>query len=318
MLAVALLLVAADPQPPPADAPPPPATEPQAPAAQPSPKGLEARVRALCDQVAIPLKRLPGDYREQHFAVVPFDEAGPEVKDRHLGAVVGDIVVTDLARDHHLQLVERAALAKILDEQALGQSGAIDEKQSVQLGKIAGARALVLGQISDAGDSFRVAVRAVDVETGSVIDGSAHDVALPKDELIAFSANAVVLKSKSGAMFRSILAPGWGQAYNGDGAKAVVFGVAGYGGLLTTAALGVGGILEQTHYSDTSYFDKLAASSPDKASTEAVDTRNTFTALYTSTAIAGGLTALAWSIGALDAYLSGTDVENLDAALARN
>jgi TolB-like protein len=317
MLAVALLLVTADPQPaaPPAVAPA--AAEPATPHAQ-QPQGLEARIRALCDQVAIPLKRLPGDYREQRFAVVPFDEAGPEVKDRHLGAVVGDLVVTNLARDHHLQLVERTALAKILDEQALGQSGAIDEKQSAAIGKIAGARALILGQISDAGDSLRVAVRAVDVETGGVIDGSAHDIALPKDELIAFSANAVVLRSKSGAMFRSILAPGWGQAYNGDGAKAVVFGVAGYGGLLTTAALGVGGILEQTHYSDTSYFDKLATASPEKASSEAVDTRNTYTALYASTAIAGGLTALAWSIGALDAYLSGTDVENLDAALARN
>jgi len=57
--------------------------------------------------------------------VLPFEEVGAEAQDKHLGAVVGDLVVTNLARDHHLPLVERAALAKILDEQALGQSGAV-------------------------------------------------------------------------------------------------------------------------------------------------------------------------------------------------
>ena len=41
-------------------------------------------------------------------------------------------------------------------------------------------------------------------------------------------------------------------------------------------------------------------------------------ATLVASGVLAGLTATAWTIGALDAYLSGTDVENLDAALAQN
>ena len=54
--------------------------------------------------------------------------------------MVADAMVTNLARDHHLPIVERAALANILHELALGQSGALDDASAAQVGKLAGAR----------------------------------------------------------------------------------------------------------------------------------------------------------------------------------
>src|SRR5688500_9712989 len=98
-------------------------------------RGLDARMRALCDLVALPSKRLPGDHREQRFAVMPFQAVGDEAKARELEVVVGDLVVTHLARDHRLPLVERGALGRILDEQALGQSGIIADGAAARVGR---------------------------------------------------------------------------------------------------------------------------------------------------------------------------------------
>jgi TolB-like protein len=283
-------------------------------------RGLDARMRALTDLVGLALKRLPGDHRSQRFAVMPFDEVGDAVQKQKLGVVVGDIVVTNLARDHRLSLVERAALAKILDEQALGQTGALADGQAAQVGKVAGARALVVGQVTDGGDSFRVSVRAVDVETGSVIDGSTREVKLPKDELVAFSANAVVLRSKSGAMFRSVVLPGWGQSYNDEPTKALVFGVA-TGGLalatITTAA--IAGYTRFVLYPEIGTRPEDAKAKADGTIGETVKaTREAGEAGLVVAGVLAGATAITWGVNVLDAYLSGTDVESLDAALAKN
>jgi len=46
------------------------------------------------------------------------------------------------------QVVERSQLEKILEEQALGQSGVVDQEQVAELGKMLGVQALVTGNIS--------------------------------------------------------------------------------------------------------------------------------------------------------------------------
>lgn len=316
--------------PPPAPAPPPPT--PAAPTADALAReekeleerglqaaGLDARIRALCDLLALPLKRLPGDHRDQRFAVLPFTAVGPDAEQKQLGVVVGDLVLTNLARDHRLPLVERAALGKILDEQALGQSGALADGQAAQVGKVSGARALIVGQVTDDGNSFRVAVRALDAETAQVIEGSARAVLLPKDELIAFSASAVVLRSKSGAMFRSVVLPGWGQSYNDEPIKGLVFG--GTTGTLAAATVAVGaigGYLRFALYDQIGKRPEDKALSPQELSTLVVATRQDGETTLAAAAVLAGATAAVWSIGIFDAYLSGTDVESLDAAIARN
>jgi hypothetical protein len=56
----------------------------------------------------------------------------------------------------------------------------------------------------------------------------------------------------------------------------------------------------------------------DVVGSEVRDLRNLLNARYTTAAVLGGLTATAWLLGALDAHLSGVDVDSLDDALARN
>jgi TolB-like protein len=283
-------------------------------------RGLDARARALTDLLALPLKRLPGDHRAQRFAVLPFEEVGEAVQQQRLGLVVTDLIVTNLARDHRLPLVERAALAKILDEQALGQTGALADGQAAQIGMVAGARALIVGQVSDAGDAFRVSVRAIDAEAGTVLEGTVREVRLPKDELLAVSASSVVLRSRSGAMFRSLVLPGWGQAYNNEPVKAGVFGV-GVGGLAlaTVATAGVSSYFRFIVYEELGTRpgdDELNAKGELGPLIRA--TRQNSEAGLVAAGVLAGVTAVAWGLGVVDAWVSGVDVESLDAALANN
>lgn len=282
-------------------------------------RGLDARVRALCDLVALPLKRLPGDHRDQRFAVLPFTALGAEAEQRQLGVVVAELVLTNLARDHRLAIVERAALATILDEQALGQSGALANGQAAQVGKVSGARALVIGQVSDDGSAFRVTVRAIDTETAAVIEGTARTVLLPKDELVALSASAVVLRSKSGAMFRSMVMPGWGQVYNDEPVKAgVVAATTGTLAVATVAAAGIGAWVRFVMYDEIGKRPQDQALTPEELPALVVATREAGETTLALSAVLAGATVVAWSVGVIDAYLSGSDVESLDAALASN
>lgn len=292
-------------------------------------QGLDARARKLSDDLAVAIKRIPGDHRDQRFAVMPFAEIGEEAKQRQLGLVVADLVVTNLARDHRVPLVERAALQRIVEEQALGQTGAVDEAQAAQVGKLAGARGMVLGQVADAGDTFLVTARVVDAETAAVL--ATAEMAVPKAELVAFSAKSLVLRSKSGAMFRSLVLPGWGQAYNDEPVKAVVVG--GTTGTLVVATIATLGLASFTGFlvypriglkrdaPAGDFFDATfvpRGDTPAETQRLAVQARDLGNLEFALGAGFAGLAVAAWALGAIDAYASGVDVESLDAALARN
>ena len=103
-----------------------------------------------------------------------------------LGTASADILVTELAKTDRFILVERAKLDKILAEQKLGLSGAIDSDTVAKMGKLLGAAAIVTGAVSEFGVKTRgsdyliteskrqyaeavVDVRIIDAETGQIL-----------------------------------------------------------------------------------------------------------------------------------------------------
>ena len=280
-------------------------------------RGIDARMRALSAVLALQLKRLPGDHREQNFGVVPFENVGSETGERSLGLVVSDMITTNLARDHRLSLVERSHLNQVMGELTLQQSGAIDDKQVLELGKMAGARALVVGRVADVGAEFVVSARAVDAENGAVL--AAEEVKLPKAELVAFSSKAVVLRSRSGALFRSVVLPGWGQSYNDEPVKGALFGVVAGGLLIGTAALAGDSVRAAfIEYPSAGYTKETKALSPAEKGAYVESVRVRANNEWFAASVLAGVTASVWLVNIADAYLSGTDVDSLDAALAKN
>lgn len=293
-----------------AEAADPPATRQAAPAEKwkevESPH-VEVALRRLADGLAAGFGRLPGSAKYRRLAVLAFSEEGEQSRQRQLGKVVAAELTTDLRRDHGLLLVERQKLGQVLGELKLQQMTGVDAAMAWQVGQLVDAQALVLGSVSDAGDRFLVNVRIVAAQSGETL--AAESASLPAAGLVSLASDAVVLRSRSDAVFRSLLVPGWGQFYNRQRVKGWVVigtGVALAGGTVAYQLAG------QRAYDD--YLSRRSAAAlGGTPSAEAA-------ALYDAAAsrfrtrnwLLGGLAAL-WVLNVADAWLSGVDGE---AALA--
>lgn len=105
---------------------------------------------------------------------------------QRLGQAASDILITELVKTGKFIVVERDKMNKLLDEQKLGLSGAIDPNTAAQMGKILGLSAIVTGAISNfgvrtTGSEYIIAqskrqeatctvdIRVVDGETGQIL-----------------------------------------------------------------------------------------------------------------------------------------------------
>jgi curli biogenesis system outer membrane secretion channel CsgG len=103
-----------------------------------------------------------------------------------LGTSASDILITELAKSGKFIVVERDKMDKLLAEQKLGMTGAIDPNTAAKVGKILGLNAIVTGSISQFGEDTEgseylitqsksqvvkctVDIRVVDAETGQVL-----------------------------------------------------------------------------------------------------------------------------------------------------
>lgn len=119
-------------------------------------------------------------------------------------------------------------------EHRLKDLGIIDRGTAADFGKVLGAQSLISGTVGQAGSTYVFTVPQVDVERGLVV--AAGQVEVDRAGLIALSSEAVVTKSKLGALFRAALIPGWGQLYNEQPLKSMLF----FAGGLGTAGTGLG------------------------------------------------------------------------------
>lgn len=122
---------------------------------------------------------------KRRIGVVDFDVRAAYAQNR-LGDVATDILITELVKTGKFIVVERDRLNSVLEEQKLGQSGAIDPQTAAQVGKILGLNAILTGSVSQFGTKKEgkdflisqsksqiveatVDVRVVDTETGRVL-----------------------------------------------------------------------------------------------------------------------------------------------------
>ena len=64
------------------------------------------------------------------------------------------------------QVLERSEMKRLLDEQKFQYSGCVDVSCAVEIGKLLGAKSMVVGTISKLGDAYSVDSRLIDVKTG--------------------------------------------------------------------------------------------------------------------------------------------------------
>ncbi|MCO4762419.1 MAG: hypothetical protein KC502_12990 [Myxococcales bacterium] len=102
-------------------------------------------------------------------AVLYFDYAGKDDELAVLRKGLAQMLISDLASNPHIRLVERARLEAILAELKLSKSRKVDAKTAARIGKLLGAQYLVLGSYFSLMGSLRIDARLVAVETGRIV-----------------------------------------------------------------------------------------------------------------------------------------------------
>lgn len=253
---------------------------------------VQIAIRKLSDKIAESMKYLPeGKYGVT--AVMNFSETGKLAKDKELGALVAGELATFLHKDHRIEMVERDKLDKIMGELSLAQSGLLDENNAAKVGRMVQAQALVVGQVSEAGADFLVNARLVGVENGMVL--VSENAKIPVAGMVALSSEAVVLRSRGGAVYRSLILPGWGQHYNLQPVKGIIYSSATaliFGSAILFHVQGLSKLDEYKKETNPVATEKLK-----KNAEERWEIRNL--AIYTGAAF--------WAWNILDAYLFGYD-----------
>jgi TolB-like protein len=122
-------------------------------------------------------------------AVLYFDYTGKTTDLEVLRKGLAQMMITDLIDIQEIQVVERDRLQDILEELKLAQTAKVDPQTAAKVGKLLGARYLVLGAYFDLAQTFRVDARVVEVETGKVMksfgtNGKADEFLLLEQKLV--------------------------------------------------------------------------------------------------------------------------------------
>lgn len=108
------------------------------------------------------------DLKAEHVAVLYFENQGnPELEPLKVG--LAQMLITDLTGEPGIVVVERAKLQAILDELELGHSGKVEGETASKVGKLLGAKWLILGSYFELMGTLRIDARLVRVETGEIV-----------------------------------------------------------------------------------------------------------------------------------------------------
>lgn len=126
----------------------------------------------------------PAAPRPLTVAILDFEAKDPAAPD--LGSQIGEVLTAVLSGEPGFTLVDRATLARTLQEHELNLSGAVSTEQAVQVGKLVGARILLTGKAFTLGKQVFITAKLIGTET-SLVEG-----VLVKDENGADVGNLVV------------------------------------------------------------------------------------------------------------------------------
>jgi|GEM_PF-686563 len=129
--------------------------------------------------------------RKATVAVLEFDNAAMVKRDEFAAMTVGvQVMLTNaLATNSQVQVVERQKIQDILAEQNLATAGRIEPATAAKIGKIIGARYVLLGAfVVDPSMTMRLVVRAVNTETSALeyteqVEGKGDKIFKLVDEL---------------------------------------------------------------------------------------------------------------------------------------
>lgn len=156
---------------------------------------------------------------------------------------MAEMLITELAQNSAVRVVERDRLQALLEEQNLQNTDRVDKETAVKLGKILGARYMIAGGfIIDPSKTIRIDLRATNNETGAI--EYTESISGKSDKLLELimqlgakvntglklpamkTASATIPASKSPNQFKALMA--MSQALEAEDKKNVTEAIAQY------------------------------------------------------------------------------------------
>jgi TolB-like protein len=128
-------------------------------------------IPALFSALMTTAAAVPADPRPT-VAVLYFDYDGKSEEMKLLRKGLAQMLISDLSAMPEVRIVERERLQAILDELKLNQTTKVDPATANKLGKLLGARFLVMGAYFDLLGNLRADARVVETQTGRIVRSS--------------------------------------------------------------------------------------------------------------------------------------------------
>lgn len=133
--------------------------------------------RALLSMTAVALLVGSGPLAAQDtrsgMAVMPFTNGGSyglQAEDYDaLEVGMQQMLTTEFAMNEQLRVVDRSRIKELLAEQDLGASGRVDAATAAKVGRIVGAKYMVMGGFIDTYGTMRLDIQIVNVETTEIM-----------------------------------------------------------------------------------------------------------------------------------------------------
>ncbi len=131
------------------------------------------------------LSPLAGQDTRPGIAVLPFENGGSYGQDKEnfeaLQKGIPGMLISELAQNPAARVVDRDGIESMLAEQNLAKDGRVDAATAARIGKLVGARYMIMGSFVDLYGRFRMDARIVNVETSEIIkvvksDGKREDL----------------------------------------------------------------------------------------------------------------------------------------------
>jgi hypothetical protein len=118
-----------------------------------------------------------------------FNNLSKDIEDRFYTAMI----------QRGVQIVERDRLTEILAEQAMEWTGLFDLSSAAELGRLLGVEGVLIGSITDQGESLAIRGRLVDVETAQSMTGASSSITKTPTIVAALSSG---IRSKPSAVWQ--------------------------------------------------------------------------------------------------------------------
>lgn len=165
-------------------------------------------------------KDIPQDGVERRILILPFSTQADSLKDE--AKMTAEYGVSYFVGEPNITVVERENLAKAMQELELSASGMISEQSALEAGKMLSASYMITGSIAQKEQYQTISAKMIEVETGKIVGASFAKFRTAEANKFYKDALGEQL-SPSSAVFRSAVAPGWGQFYTKHPVQGTLF-----------------------------------------------------------------------------------------------